>query len=152
MKSIFILFTLSIFFSVHAVGQAKKPPAKAAAKPKPGVPVPTSVAGGARGKAVYLEYCVACHQADGAGVADLNPPVIKSPYILGEKSRLISVILKGMQNVEIDGKSYSHLMPPHIVLTDQQIADVLTYVRANFTNKASMVSPAEVKAVRAKTK
>lgn len=152
MKNILILFLLSGLFNINASAQAKKPVAKPVVKPKPGVLVPTAAAGAARGKAVYLEYCVACHQADGAGVADLNPPIIKSPYVLGDKSRLISTILKGMQGVEINGKSYSNVMPPHNFLTDQQIADILTYARTGFGNKASMVSPAEVKAVRAKTK
>jgi len=54
--------------------------------------------------------------------------------------------------VEIDGDRFGNTMPPLKTLTDQQIADVLTYVRNSFGNKASMVTTAEVKAVRAKTK
>ena len=62
-------------------------------------------------------------------------------------------VLKGMSDrVEIDGEYYSNNMAPHKELSDQQIADVLTYVRKSWTNKATAVTPAEVKAVRAKIK
>lgn len=66
---------------------------------------------------------------------------------------LIQQVLKGSQGkVEIDGDTFHNSMPPQPHLTDQQIADVLSYVRNSFGNKASIVTPAEVKVVRAKTK
>jgi len=106
-----------------------------------------------RGQAVYAKYCLTCHQVDGSGVANLNPPLIKTKWTLGSKTVLIQQILKGSSGkIEIDGDTFSNTMPPLKTLTDQQIADVLTYVRNNFGNKASAVTPAEVKAVRAKTK
>ncbi|RFS24694.1 cytochrome c [Chitinophaga silvatica] len=104
-----------------------------------------------RGKKVYEQYCLACHQIDGSGVPRMNPPLIKTSYVLGEKEPLINVVLKGMDaSVPIDDEYYSNNMPPHAFLKDQEIADVLTYVRSNFGNKASAVTPAEVKAVREK--
>jgi mono/diheme cytochrome c family protein len=54
--------------------------------------------------------------------------------------------------VEIDGDKFHSVMPPHPDLTDQQIADLLTYVRNSFGNKASAVRVSEVKAARAKLK
>ena len=54
------------------------------------------------------------------------------------------------ERVEIDGEEYSNNMAPHADLTDLQIADVLTYIRKSWTNKASAVTPAEVKAERSK--
>ena len=57
-----------------------------------------------------------------------------------------------MPNVDIDGENYSNNMPAQNYLTDQQIADVLTYVRGSFGNKASAIMPAEVKTVRASIK
>jgi mono/diheme cytochrome c family protein len=81
----------------------------------------------------------------------MNPPLIKTSYVLGDKKRLINVVLKGLnEEVEINGEYYDNPMPPQPQLTDQQIADVLTYVRNSFGNKASAVSVAEVKAMRAK--
>jgi len=106
-----------------------------------------------RGKIVYEQICLACHQADGSGVPSLNPPLIKTKWVLGERKELIRIVVKGMdEEIEIDGESYHNVMPPLDYLTDQQIADVLTYVRTNFTNKASAVTTAEVKSLRSKEK
>ena len=107
----------------------------------------------ARGKIVYGTYCLACHQADGSGVPNMNPPIINTSWVLGSKTILIQQILKGSANkVEIDGEKFHNTMPAQPQLTDQQIADVLAFVRNSFGNKASIVTPAEVKTVRAKTK
>jgi mono/diheme cytochrome c family protein len=104
-----------------------------------------------RGKLVYEAYCLACHQADGSGVPNLNPPLIKTRWTTGDKKELINVILKGMdEEIEVDGETYHNVMPPMTHLSDQEIADVLTYVRSNFSNNASAVSSSEVKAVRSK--
>lgn len=104
-----------------------------------------------RGKKVYEQYCLTCHQVDGSGVPRMNPPLIKTSYVLGEKPALIQIVLKGMEaSVPIDDEYYSNNMPPHDFLKDQEIADVLTFVRSNFGNKASAVTVAEVKAERAK--
>ena len=107
----------------------------------------------ARGEKVYKLYCISCHQADGGGVPRLNPPVEKTSWVTGSKTKLIRVILKGMNShEEIDGETYSNTMAPHNFLTDQQIADVLTYIRNSFGNKATAISPGDVKYVRARTK
>ena len=107
----------------------------------------------ANGKKVYMQICISCHQADGSGVQNMNPPLIKTDYVLGDKSRLIKIVLNGFsEDVQINGQSYSNNMPPHDFLKDQQIADVLTFVRNNFTNKASAVTAAQVKLVRANNK
>jgi mono/diheme cytochrome c family protein len=104
-----------------------------------------------RGKKVYATYCLACHQADGSGVPRMNPPLIRTPYVVGDKKRLINVILKGLnEEVEINGEFYDNPMPPQPQLSDQQVADVLTYVRNSFGNKGTAITAAEVKAVRAK--
>ncbi len=96
---------------------------------------------------------MACHQKDGGGVQNLNPPLIKTTWVLGDKTRLTRIILKGMnQPIEIDGEEYTNAMSPFAHLNDQQIADVLTYIRNSFGNKASAITSAEVKAIRAKTK
>lgn len=106
-----------------------------------------------RGKKVYTQYCSPCHQTDGSGVPGLNPPLEKTPHVLGNKPALIKIILKGLNtHEEINGEIYNNIMAPHNHLTDQQISDVLTYVRNSFGNKASLVTVAEVKSVRAKSK
>jgi len=107
----------------------------------------------ARGKVVYTNICVTCHQADGLGVQRMNPPLAKTTYVLGNKAKLISIVLNGFsEDVEINGERYSNVMPAHDYLQDQQIADVLTFVRNSFGNKASAVTLAEVKKGRAAKK
>lgn len=107
-----------------------------------------------RGKLVYMQHCLTCHQVDGGGVPHLNAPLDGASLVVGkDKAKIISIVLKGMTDrVEIDGEFYSNNMASHKELTDQQIADVLTYIRNNWSNKASSVTPSEVKAVRAKIK
>lgn len=109
----------------------------------------------ARGKKVYEEVCMACHQPDALGVPRMNPPLVKTKWILGDKKQLITIVLKGLKGgeIEIDGDRYDNPMPPQEDnLTDAQIADVLTFIRNSFSNKAAFVTPSEVKTVRAKLK
>jgi mono/diheme cytochrome c family protein len=112
-----------------------------------------STASKANGKEIYARYCLTCHQADGGGVPRMNPPLIQTDYVNGNKQRLIGIVLNGLnQPLEINGDSYENPMASHAFLKDQQIADVLTYIRSSFGNKSSAVTAAEVKAVRAKIK
>ena len=105
------------------------------------------------GEKIFKKYCISCHQADGGGVPNLNPPLIKTPYVLGDKKKLIKIILHGLnENIEIKGEFFSNPMPELSILKDQEIADVLTYVRSSFGNKASAVTAAEVKAARSEPK
>lgn len=130
-----------------ALSAQTKPKSAAKAKAAAG---PELLAAIGRGKSVYAQTCLTCHQADGGGVPNLNPPLIKTTYVLGDKSQLARIVLNGLKvPVEIDGDTYSNAMPAQNHLNDQQIADVLTYVRNSFGNKASQVRVAEVKAVRA---
>jgi mono/diheme cytochrome c family protein len=130
----FILF----FNALHA--QTKKTASRQ-------TPVKTSIA---RGKIVYTNVCLACHMSYGEGVPNMNPPLINTVYVLGNKTTLIKIVLHGFnEDVEINGQTYSNTMSPHDNLTDQQIADVLTYVRRSFGNKASRVNAIEVSTVRA---
>ncbi|MFC7669171.1 c-type cytochrome [Hymenobacter humi] len=128
--------------AAKAKAAAKKAPATAA------IPAASLTAG----KALYAQNCLTCHQADGGGVDGMNPPLSKTSWVLGDKTRLVKVLLNGLQDVDIDGEPYNNVMPAQETLTDQQIADVLTYVRNSFGNKATAVKATEVKAVRAANK
>ncbi len=102
-----------------------------------------------RGKIVYNKYCLACHQTDGSGVPGMYPPVKGTDWVNGDKERLIKIILEGIKgDIEVKGEIYSNEMPVHNFLSDQQIADLLTYLRSNLGNNASVVSIEEVKQVR----
>jgi mono/diheme cytochrome c family protein len=107
----------------------------------------------ARGKIVYANICLACHMVDGKGVPMMNPPLVNSDYVQGDKTKLITIVLNGFkEDVEINGKTYSNVMAPHKDLTDKQISDVLTYVRKSFGNKAGSIKASDVKKVRASIK
>src|SRR6202046_5766781 len=95
-----------------------------------------------RGKAIYEQTCLPCHQADAGGVPGMTPPLRKSPYVQGAPARLIGIVLRGLTDgVEIDGDTYSNPMPPFgAVLKDEDIADVLSYLRSHFGNNAAPVS------------
>jgi mono/diheme cytochrome c family protein len=129
-------------FQLSAQSKGKK---TTAAKPQV-----VSAAVMTNGKNSYNKYCLACHMADGQGVPNMNPPLSKTAYVLGDKTRLIKVILNGLATgEEIEGETYTNVMPPHNFLTDQEIADVLSFVRNSFENKAAGISAQEVKAIRA---
>lgn len=103
-----------------------------------------------RGKMVYEQNCLACHQADGSGVPNLSPPLIDGTFVKGEKKRLIGIVLQGLQGVEIKGEYYANPMPAFDYLTDADIADVLTFVRSNFKNNEEPITVEEVRATRTK--
>jgi mono/diheme cytochrome c family protein len=111
-------------------------------------------ASAARGKTVYLQRCMVCHQADGGGVPKLNAPLDGSTAVSGANiAKLVKNIVKGLNDrVEIDGELYENAMPAAADLTDAQIADVLTFIRNSWSNKAGPVTALQVKQIRTKLK
>jgi mono/diheme cytochrome c family protein len=101
------------------------------------------------GKAVYDNYCLPCHMSNGSGAPGMNPPLTQTEWVLGDKERLIKVVLQGLNEpVEIQGEIYQNIMASHAFLSDQQVADVLTFVRQSFGNDASEIKLDEVERVR----
>jgi mono/diheme cytochrome c family protein len=100
--------------------------------------------------AVYNMYCRACHQANGGGDGTRFPPLAGSEWVSGDKTRLIRVVLNGLQGpIEVKGVPYSEIMPAHgSFMSDEQVAEVLTYVRGNFGNTSGPVTKEEVATVR----
>jgi mono/diheme cytochrome c family protein len=105
------------------------------------------------GKVIYEKTCLTCHQANGGGVPRMNPPLVNAAFVNGDKNKLIQWVLLGStEKVPIDGKYYSNNMPAQATLKDQDIAEVLTFIRNSFENKASQVTASEVKSVRMTTR
>lgn len=104
-----------------------------------------------RGQKVYeTKGCIACHQATGAGVPGQFPPLVGSDWVNAEgPERIIRIVLHGAAGpITVSGQNFNGAMPPWKgVLTDQEIADVLSFVRNHWGNKASIVPLKEVKAV-----
>lgn len=115
--------------------------------PKPGDPIdPVAMEAG---KAQYL-LCAACHGQNGEG-GPAAPPHAGSEWVTGPVSNLILIQLRGLQGpIHVKGELFNTipLMTPQNTQTDEQIAHVLTYVRNSFGNKASAVSPEQVKEAR----
>lgn len=104
-----------------------------------------------RGLAVFGRTCIACHGPDGKGVPGAFPPLDGSSWATGDVSIPARILLAGLQGpIEVAGQKFENMMPPHTDLKDQEIADVLTYVRQNWTNDATGVSADAIKEVRAK--
>jgi mono/diheme cytochrome c family protein len=103
----------------------------------------------AAGKKVYDQYCLVCHQADGQGVPNAFPPLGGTEYVNGDTDRLIGIVLNGLNGeIEVNGQTYNGVMVPHNFLSDQEVADVLTYVRSSFGNSAPAVTADQVAKVR----
>lgn len=101
-----------------------------------------------RGKKVYLTSCFACHLQDGKGLPGVFPPLAGSDYLKEDKQRAIRVTLRGLSGpITVNGVAYNNVMPPQD-LTDDQAADVLTYVMNTWGNSFGTVSADEVKQVR----
>lgn len=98
---------------------------------------------------IYNRYCSGCHQKNGQGDGNRFPPLGNTDWVTGDKNRLIRLVLMGMDGpIEVNGKPYNSNMPQHRFLKDDDIAQVLTYIRSQFGNSASAISPEEVSEVR----
>lgn len=98
-----------------------------------------------QGEKVYMKYCLVCHQVTGGGVSGLNPPLKGTEYVLGEKNRLIEILTKGSNvGLSIKGNTYSNAMPGFGNLSDEDIANVATYIRNSFGNRADPITKEEV--------
>ncbi|PIR25870.1 MAG: nitrite reductase, copper-containing [Deltaproteobacteria bacterium CG_4_10_14_0_2_um_filter_43_8] len=100
------------------------------------------------GKNIYMQNCVACHQAEGQGITHAFPPLAKSDYLNADTTRAIDVLLNGLEGkIKVNGEEYDSVMPS-LELSNEQIANVLTFVYNNWGNKGVIVTPEEVNAVR----
>ncbi len=103
----------------------------------------------ARGADVFNANCIACHLANGAGMANVFPPLANSDYLMADTDRAIGVVMHGLSGaITVNGQSYNGVMPS-LQLTDGDIAAVLSYVRTNFGNRASdVIALRDVRRVR----
>jgi mono/diheme cytochrome c family protein len=123
----------------HAIAAAGAPrstgPARSGA--------PGSIAGD-RGKQAFLTHCAPCHQTDGSGMARLAAPLRNSAWVLGREDLLARIVLHGLKG--------ELLMPPMSTLDDQQLADILTYIRRAWGHNAGPISSDLLKRVRVGSK
>ncbi|MFT7489751.1 MAG: mono/diheme cytochrome c family protein/glucose/arabinose dehydrogenase [Candidatus Promineifilaceae bacterium] len=109
------------------------------------------------GAEVYAReaHCTTCHQPDGKGMAAVYPPLVDSPWVTGNEERIAKIVLHGVWgSMDVNGTTYdpSKGVPPMTafgsILSDKEIAAVLTYTRNSWGNKAPAVSEKTVKRIR----
>jgi mono/diheme cytochrome c family protein len=107
-----------------------------------------------KGKQVFTTTCQACHQATGLGIPNAFPPLVGSEWVLGSPGRLAAIILGGInQEIVVKGQKFIGAMPSwKEKLSDQDVAEVATYVRNAWGNSGSSVTPDLVKKVRERVK
>ena len=97
------------------------------------------------GQKIYETYCASCHQLNGKGAEGRFPPLVDVSWVSGDKTRLINIILNGLDgNIEVNGVGYNGQMPKHNFLTDAEAAGVLTYIRKTFGKKEDAITANEV--------
>ena len=101
------------------------------------------------GQALFAGTCSTCHQANGEGLAGVFPPLAKSSYLAEDPKRIVDVTLHGLSGpVTVNGKEYNSVMPPMTQLTDDEIANISTYVLNSWGNPGGRIDKAEVAARR----
>ncbi|MEM9141519.1 MAG: PQQ-dependent sugar dehydrogenase [Bacteroidota bacterium] len=101
------------------------------------------------GERLYYLYCATCHQNSGRGASGRFPPIADTEWVTGNTERLIQLTLRGLEgSITVKGNTYNGVMPQHSFLSDSEVAQVLTYIRSSFGNKASAISEDEVHTVR----
>ncbi len=104
------------------------------------------------GQALFAGTCSTCHQANGAGLPGVFPPLAKSDWLAANPKKAIDVVLGGLTGpVKVNGQDYNSVMPPMNQLNDDEVANILTYVLGSWGNAGGKVTKAEV-AERRKTK
>ena len=98
------------------------------------------------GATVYATNCASCHGADGLGIQGMIPPLAHASDVTGDPHRVIAVVENGVQGrVAVNGAVYTGDMPGwNGLISDDQIAAVITYIRSAWGNRASGVTPAQM--------
>jgi mono/diheme cytochrome c family protein len=115
------------------------------------LPVQKSDAG--LGRIQFEMHCAACHQPDGSGKEGGGPPLAGSSWVSGAESRLIRIVLHGLRGpIEVGGETYNREMLGFgSVVTDEQIAAILTYVRSEWGGIDTPVGEESVSQIRRAT-
>src|SRR5256886_16168165 len=155
---------LAIFFAAAYLGRCSgnfssggldpmgaPPPAKKAAGGPAGGEQVAELSPRERGKKIFAANCQTCHQATGQGVPGQYPPLAGSEFTNGGSRRMGMIVLKSLPGPgKRKGKQYGTavMQPWDKTLTDQKIADVMTYERSDWGNGASPVTAEQIAALR----
>ncbi len=100
-----------------------------------------------RGKEIYNQLCIACHQVNGEGIPGAFPPLANSDYLFDDITRGIRAVKYGLQGeIVVNGQTYNSIMTSQ-QLTDDETTDVMNYVLNSWGNSHDYISPEQVRAV-----
>ena len=134
-KILVVVWIIALAFIFASFNQKQKFPLKASIS---------------RGQEIYIAQCQSCHMENGEGIEDVYPPLAKSDYLMEDKERSIRQVIDGLSGeIKVNGKIYDGFMSG-FDLTDEQVSDVLNFIRNSWDNKGSAVTPDEVAAARKK--
>jgi mono/diheme cytochrome c family protein len=147
-----VVVGVAVFVGVNVtVGRAIVPTVESVSGPTLSAPkylIKTTTAS-AGGTNTYQMICITCHQAEGQGIPGAFPPLAGSSWLLGDPETPIRIVLLGLSGqIEVKGTKFNAVMPPPPGLTDDKIAEAISYARSHFGNTASTVDAAAVKRVR----
>ena len=105
-------------------------------------PVAGAAGAAVNGKQVFSANCVACHQASGKGLPGVFPPLDGSEWVAGDERTLVSILLHGVSGeLTVMGATYKGAMPSFKQLSNGELAAVVSYIRAEWSNKAGAIKP-----------
>jgi mono/diheme cytochrome c family protein len=105
-----------------------------------------------RGQEVYSAQCMSCHMEKGEGIENVYPPLAKSDYLKADKNRTVTQVLHGVSGeIKVNGITYNGEMTGFDHLSDQEVSDVVNYIRNSWGNKGEAVTPEDVKGKRKKS-
>jgi thiosulfate dehydrogenase len=144
------LVALATYLKALPPGEHEVPMPPLPAKPAPQVPPELFTT---EGGLAYAQFCADCHRLDGQGVGRIFPPLASNPSVASpEPSTLVHIMLTGWKTAETKLAPRVYTMPAFDRLDDAEIAQVLTFVRANWGNRATPVTSSEVAALRSELK
>jgi len=105
------------------------------------------------GQQLYARHCLSCHQADGGGVPNMQPPIAGGSWVKGDARVLAKFVMTGgFGSAERKDSAVGNVMPEFRQLSDDDLAGILSYIRAKFGGGAPAVTAADVAAARADLK
>ncbi len=109
---------------------------------------------GDSGRTQFESYCAACHLSHGPGMMGEAPPLEGSSWVVRPENRMIKIVLQGLRGtIEVHDKTYNQEMPGFgEILTDAEIASLLSFVRKRSGGASTPILPATVSRVRAATR
>jgi len=101
-----------------------------------------------RGRESYVTYCLSCHMDQGEGIEGIYPPLAKADYLMADKERAVRQVIFGARGeMVVNGKTYNAEMTG-FDLTDQEVSDLVNYIRNSFGNKGGAITPEQVNTIR----